>query len=331
MAQEHGTARPDISVIIAAWRAERFVECAIRSALSQSGVTVEVLVADDASPDATAQVIGRLAEGDPRIRPVLSERNGGPAAARNRALAEARGEWIAILDADDRMVPRRLERMLALARDTEADAVLGNLAEVDEAGASLSEEPFVPAADLPFEIGAEEFVAANLRQAGPRSWGYLKPLIRRETLIRHGIRYDETLRNGEDFHLILALMVAGGRVWFSPDPDYLYTRRAGSVSNRIALPHLAALMEADARLAARLDGRPALAAMMQRRRAELSDLMTAETVLRALMSGQAGRARSALAARPRALPLVLRQAGEGVLNRLRQRLGRRRGQSGLAP
>ncbi|MEY4983235.1 MAG: hypothetical protein RIR62_1501 [Pseudomonadota bacterium] len=328
-------AAPQVSVIIAAWRAADRIGTAIASALSQTGVTVEVVVADDASPDGTAAVIAALAEGDGRIRPIYLPANAGPAAARNRAIAAARGEWIAVLDADDRMVPRRLSRMVALAREKGADCILGNLAEVDADGMSLSDHPFAVTPEEPAPVTAEGFVAANLAQAGPRRWGYLKPLIRRQALADHALAYDETLRNGEDFHLILSLLLSGARVWFSPDPDYLYTRRAGSVSDRIALSHLAALLAADARVAARLAQRPALAALMRRRQAELSDLMTAETVLRAIRARQAGQARRALAARPRALGLVLRQAGEGALRRLSRLRGRprarHRDQSGLSP
>lgn len=311
--------RPEVSVIIAAWCAAGWLDRAVASALAQTGTTVEVIVIDDASPDGTADVARALAAGDPRIRPILLAANGGPAAARNRGIEQARGDWIAILDADDRMVPRRLERMLALAREARADAILGNLAEVDGNGASLSDEPFVTDPVTEAAITPEAFVTANLRRAAPRTWGYLKPLIRRETLARNAIRYDETLRNGEDFHLILDLMLAGGTVWFCPDPDYLYTRRAGSISERIAPDHLTALMAAGARAVARAEGRPVLHALMARRQAELADLMTAETVLRAIKARRIGAARAALAARPAATPLILRQAGEGLLRRLARR------------
>lgn len=308
--------QPEVSVIIAAWCAEGFLAHAVRSALSQTGPSVEVIVADDASPDGTLGVARALALADARVRPVALAANGGPSAARNRALSQARGEWIAILDADDRMVPRRLERMLSFARQTGADAILGNLAEVDETGTPLPDGPFIRRPATPTRLTPERFVTANLRRAAPRTWGYLKPLIRRSALDRHALRYDETLRNGEDFHLILDLLLSGGVVWFCPDADYLYTRRTGSVSDRIRLDDLSALMAAGNRSLARIAGRPQLSALMARRQAELADLMTAETVLRAIKARRIGAARAALADRPAALPLILRQAGEGILRRL---------------
>lgn len=317
----HPDGAPDVSVIIAAWRAEATLERAVASALAQTGLRVEVLVVDDASPDGTAVLADRLAQGDARVRLLRLTANGGPSAARNAGLAAAAGDWVAVLDADDAMVPRRLERMLALAQETGADIVLGNLAEVDADGRSVAETPFLVHPDTPAPVGAEAYLMANMRAAGPRTMGYLKPLLRRALLERTGLRYDHRLRNGEDFHLILAALLAGAQVWFSPDPDYLYTRGAGSVSDRIALGHLACLIDAERSLAAQLADRPRLAALLHQRGAELADLMTAETVLRAIKARRIDAARQALVLRPRAAVLVLRQAGEGLLRRLRRQSG----------
>ena len=93
--------KPDISYLVAAHNAAPWIESAIRSALSQRGVRVEVIVADDASSDTTLAIVGRLAAEDARVISISRPISGGPAAARNSALMHARGEWIGILDADD--------------------------------------------------------------------------------------------------------------------------------------------------------------------------------------------------------------------------------------
>jgi succinoglycan biosynthesis protein ExoO len=310
--------RPDITVIIAAWRAADRLRDAVDSALAQRGVSVEVVVVDDASTDSTFSVAEDLARADPRVRAFRLGRNGGPSAARNRALTEAQADWVAVLDADDRMVPRRLERMLALARERGADVVLGNLATVDGQGQSVSDEPFITSPDQPVALSAEDFVRGNLPTAGARTLGYLKPLIRRGFLEQHGVRYDPRLRNGEDYHLILACLLRGASVWFSPDPDYLYTRMKGSLSERIGLDHLAALIAVEEAVIATTAAPPALAALMHRRMDGLVDLMTTETVLRALKDRRFAHARDAMKARPRAVALVLRQAGEGLLRRIKR-------------
>lgn len=101
-------------MIIPAHDAEVTLAETLASAAAQTLREIEIIVVDDGSRDATAQIAERMAADDPRIR-VLRQENLGVAAARNRALAEARGEWIAPLDADDLWHPGKLERQLATA------------------------------------------------------------------------------------------------------------------------------------------------------------------------------------------------------------------------
>jgi GT2 family glycosyltransferase len=103
---------PRVSLITPAHEAERHVADAIASAIAQTFTDWEMIVADDASVDDTSGVAGRVE--DERVRVVRSEHNLGPAGARNLALAHARGELVAFLDADDRLLPRYLETMVGL-------------------------------------------------------------------------------------------------------------------------------------------------------------------------------------------------------------------------
>lgn len=96
--------RCSVSVVIPAFNAERFLAGAIQSALSQSVPPLEIIVVDDGSTDRTAEVAERFG---PPVRCARQE-NGGPSAARNRGIREARGEFIAFLDADDRWLPVHL-------------------------------------------------------------------------------------------------------------------------------------------------------------------------------------------------------------------------------
>lgn len=103
---------PLVSIVTPAFRAERFIGATIRSVRSQSFSRFEMLVVDDCSPDGTAGVVAAMAAEDSRIVLLRHERNGGPAAARNTALASARGRYIAFLDSDDLWLPAKLERQL---------------------------------------------------------------------------------------------------------------------------------------------------------------------------------------------------------------------------
>ena len=109
-----GDRDPLVSVVVAAWNAETTIADTLRSALAQTWRKLEVIVIDDGSTDSTAAIARRFAEQDSRLR-VESIANSGPAAARNRAIAMARGAFVAPLDADDLWNPAKIERQLAAA------------------------------------------------------------------------------------------------------------------------------------------------------------------------------------------------------------------------
>lgn len=307
---------PDATVIIAAWNAEATLVRAVKSALAQT-VPVEVVIVDDASTDETARVAQGLAR-DPRVKLIRQSENAGPAAARNAGLDAASSAWVAVLDADDTMRPDRLERMMELAARTGADAVYDNLLLVDADGWPLSSVPYVAGRNRPEAWTLSDFLAGNQARPGRASLGYLKPLLRNSFLKAYDLRYDETLRNGEDFHLMLALLTQGGRLWFLPEAGYFYTTQKGSISNRLDPLHARALASADAAFLARwgktLDMK--VRAQMHLRQKRIASLAAAESAMRALKSGRPDRALGALARQPFAATRFLRQLAQAVGNRL---------------
>src|SRR5882724_3024199 len=121
-----------VSIIIPAFDAERFIEAALASATGQTLRDIEIIVIDDVSRDATPAIVAAAAGRDPRIRLIRQQRNQGPSAARNAGIAAATGTWIALLDADDRYEPDRLELMIACADRHGADLVSDNLLLIPE-------------------------------------------------------------------------------------------------------------------------------------------------------------------------------------------------------
>jgi hypothetical protein len=103
---------PMITVIMPCYNAQDTLRCAVESVLTQSVTDFELLIIDDGSTDVSVAVARDLAVKDKRIR-LIRQHNAGPAEARNRGLAEATGQYIAFLDADDRWAPNLLERHLA--------------------------------------------------------------------------------------------------------------------------------------------------------------------------------------------------------------------------
>ena len=242
---------PRVSVLVAAHDAAMHLPRAIGSALAQSVTDLEVVVVDDASRDATAEVVAELARRDPRVRLIRSPRNLGPAGARNLGLEATRGPWVALLDADDAYQPRRLERLLGLARERRADMVADNLLLVPAASGGRCEVMLPPSLlDQPRRVDAAAFFLGNLPVRGhPRvSYGFLKPLLRRDFLADHDLRYRPELRFAEDFDLYLRCLLAGARFWLIPESGYLYTVSASSVTGRHTARDLLRLRGVDRRL-----------------------------------------------------------------------------------
>jgi glycosyltransferase involved in cell wall biosynthesis len=102
---------PSVTVVMANFNGENWIGEAIKSLQRQSVTDWELIVVDDASTDASAEIVRAAAANDPRIVLLTSSTNAGPGVARNRALACARGRWITVLDSDDLFADGRTDRL----------------------------------------------------------------------------------------------------------------------------------------------------------------------------------------------------------------------------
>lgn len=127
-------AQPLVSVVVPAYNAEKYIEEAIRSVQSQTVGDWELIAVDDASGDRTKDILAALAAEDARIRVIGNEKNRGVAVSRNRGLDAARGQYVALLDADDVWLPDKLRVQIEKQRETGADIVYCSYAMVNEYG-----------------------------------------------------------------------------------------------------------------------------------------------------------------------------------------------------
>ncbi len=122
-----------VSCILPAWNAAATIARSIESILAQTVLPLEVIVVDDGSTDDTRAVVSRFGAGVRSVR----QPNAGAEAARNRGIAESRGEFLAFLDADDVWLPTKLERQLAVFRDRPEVGAVGclvhHVGDVDDA------------------------------------------------------------------------------------------------------------------------------------------------------------------------------------------------------
>ncbi|MQW89454.1 glycosyltransferase family 2 protein [Sinorhizobium saheli] len=254
---------PDVTFVIAAYNAADTIMRAIDSALSQQGVEVEVIVVDDCSTDATPALVTAMA--DPRVRLIALERNRGPGGARNAGLDAARGTWVAVLDSDDTVRPDRLKRMIGRARTAAAQIVVDNLDVVSIDGRSVRMFGEAELARRPL-LTLPAFIESNVLFRSEHNFGYMKPVFERRFLEANGLRFDETLRIGEDYILLASALACGGRCAIEPSAGYIYHIRDGSISRVLRLDHIDAMMAADEVFLQRYPLDPP-STKMQRRRA----------------------------------------------------------------
>jgi succinoglycan biosynthesis protein ExoO len=230
---------PDVSVIMPAYNTAAYIETAIASALNQTLTNIEVVVVDDASVDETVEVVKRIA--DPRVKLVCQPENGGAAVARNRAIDEARGRWIAVLDSDDWYAPDRLEKLLHLACETGADMVADDLYYVADGESSPWTTLIRRSGEQVTEtiqIDPAEYVRSDVPEHRGLHLGFSKPLIKRDFLVKHNIRYRDEVRMGQDFFFYLQCLAYGATFLLHPNAYYFYRARPGSLITKSQLDRL---------------------------------------------------------------------------------------------
>lgn len=198
-----------IDVVIPLYNAERYIEEAVRSVLSQTAPPQRLIVVDDGSTDGSASVVNRLADefnGPTRIE-MLSTTNGGLSSARNKGLARCASDLVAFLDADDVWMPTKLEEQSHLfAASPVKDLVLvhSDYHLIDELGKPYAGEPVIhPTPDFRGDVFAR-LLKVNLVSGSGSA-----VLVRRSAIERAG-GFDERLRAAEDWDMWLRLSREGG-------------------------------------------------------------------------------------------------------------------------
>ena len=187
-----------VSVLLPVWNGEAFLEAAVESILRQTLSSLELIIIDDGSTDASAAIAEKLACGDDRVR-VLRREHQGLSAALNAGIAAARGEYVARMDADDISVPHRLQKQVAYLDAHPSCVAAGAWIEVvDEAGRHLGLKTFVEK--------HEEISAALLQGVSPIA--HPTVVLRRDVLRAAG-GYDARRYPSEDLDLWFRLAERG--------------------------------------------------------------------------------------------------------------------------
>tara|TARA_B100000929_G_scaffold219305_1_gene175895 strand:+ start:17188 stop:18159 length:972 start_codon:yes stop_codon:yes gene_type:complete len=185
---------PKISVLLPVYNAEAFIAKSIQSILDQTEPDFELLVIDDCSTDGSIEIINRFK--DPRIIFHRKKRNSGYTESLNWAIDQARGTYIARMDADDVSLPKRFEKQLTFLEQHPDVALCGTDARVE--GSSLK-------FNYPTEPKA---IQVNLLLGS----SLIHPSIMGRAEIFKHYKYDPTKEPAEDYDLFTRLVVAGEKL-----------------------------------------------------------------------------------------------------------------------
>jgi len=219
---------PKISVILSVFNGEAHLLEALESVLNQTEPSLEVIVVDDGSTDGTASILQQVGANDDRLV-VITQKNAGVYIARNNALAQAKGEWITFLDADDWVQPETYETWLRSATSEETDLLIGN-------GFSFASEPTGEVGkNLLLQHQPEGRVLSGsdwiVHCVAAGEWPHYiwLQLIRRSLIEEAGIRFLPGFAH-LDIVWTTHLALAANRIGFCKLPLCGYRRNPGSIS-----------------------------------------------------------------------------------------------------
>ena len=210
--------QPLVSVVIPAYNAARYIRRSLESVFEQTYRPIEVIVVDDGSTDGTADVVREFGD-----KVILEQQpnSGGAAAPWNRAIALARGEFVALQDADDVSLPERIERQMAVFEHAPSmDAFFTRVQLMDGEGRLLPTvlDPHFPAGVSlePVPGMSNASVLARRVFEGHLEWNFVMQntlLGRKKAWLDVG-GYDESLRRTEDYDLTLRMCAVNMRFAF---------------------------------------------------------------------------------------------------------------------
>lgn len=237
---------PQISVIMCNYNCADYLPAALKTALQQRDVSVEVIVIDDRSTDESCRIVEDVAARDPRVRLIVTPRNMGPAGARNLGIDAARGAWISVQDSDDLVHPDRLARLIRAAEQDGADIVADDLLIFqDDRRGPAARLMTSGLSDKPKRVTLAEYVDSNRLYGNRPSLGYLKPVFRASLFANGRFRYNESMRIAEDYDLVLRMLASGLSFLLTPELTYFYRKRSTSISHRLSEKTVADMLDAD--------------------------------------------------------------------------------------
>lgn len=215
----------DVSVIIPVYNTENYLSSCVDSILHQEYISLEIILIDDGSTDASGRICDNYASKYDFIKAIHIQ-NSGPATAKNEGLKLAQGNYIALTDSDDKMEPLMLSKMVSAGYEHDADIICCNYKQVDEQGnishLNSTNQKYV----LNHEEGLIHFFSKD--KIYSQCW---TKLYKRKMLTDYQIDNDPGLRTDEDFIFNIKAFVHAQKTVIIDEPLYVYTHRENSLAH----------------------------------------------------------------------------------------------------
>ena len=203
-----------ISVIVPVYKAEKYLHRCVESILAQSYTDFELLLIDDGSPDNSGSICDEYAAQDARVR-VFHKENGGVSSARNLGLANARGEWITFIDADDYIESDFLD----IQKDGTEDLLIQNY-KILEGKKTIS---FIFDKRVISELEKQDLINENIeKQVFRVPWA---KFFKRDIIVSNNILFVEGVKIGEDTLFVLDYLYHVRSVRYLSCSNYIYIER----------------------------------------------------------------------------------------------------------
>ncbi|MGG1419041.1 glycosyltransferase family 2 protein [Bacillus subtilis] len=216
-----------VSVVIPVYNGEKYLRECLDSVLGQTLKNIEVLIVDDGSTDSTRNILKCYEAVDERVKPIY-QANQGPATARNNALKQARGEYVAFIDADDWVDRETYATMYEVARENKADIVFTDMRWEYEDGTKSYTKSYSAKANTPLDRDAiKAEILTDFLYNG--SYGSVCKLFRKSLIDTYDLAFPAGKFLGEDWLFNMDAFTYCQTAYYIDKPLYHY-RQANDVS-----------------------------------------------------------------------------------------------------
>lgn len=245
--------RPRVSVVMPTFNVEPFFRECLESVVNQELQEIEIIPVDDGSPDQCGAIMDEYAARDPRVRPIHQD-NGGYGKAVNAGISAAQGDYIGIVETDDRIAPTMHARLLSAAESADADIAKCDYYLFGEEQRTVRRD-FIKQYKLPVGVPFRPTEYPAVFCVPPSIWG---AIYRRSFIEEHGLRVPET--QGASFQDVAFAFetLALARCMVFVDEPLLYYRQDNPNASVKSLGKLDAPFEMCARIDEFLASHPTL-------------------------------------------------------------------------